>query len=50
VDGEGHYGARHSTALNYSADRDLAIVFAVSQDGGVTVFFRGQKVAAIKIT
>ena len=49
VEGEMHYGARHNTTLNYSAEREMAIVLTVSQDGGVTVFFRGQQVAAVRV-
>lgn len=49
VEGEMHYGARHNAALNYSAEREMATVLVVSQDGGVTVFFRGRQVAAVRV-
>lgn len=49
VDTELHYGARHETALNYSASREMAIVLVVSQDGGVIAFNRGEEITELPV-
>lgn len=41
-------GTRHTSAGRYSASVDNAIVFVVSADGPVTVFFRGEGVTSIQ--
>ncbi len=49
LSGEWGQGSRHETAINYSASRDNAIVIVVSQDGGITAFCRGNKIAAVPV-
>lgn len=41
-------GTRHNSAGRYSASQEAAIVFVVSSDGPVTVFHRGEVVAAVR--
>lgn len=41
-------GTRHASASRFSFDRTDAVVFVVSQDGPVTVYFKGAVVASIR--
>lgn len=41
-------GTRHGSARRFSYDHDRAVVFVVSQDGPVTVYFGGGVVASIR--
>jgi len=41
-------GTRHASASRFSFDRSDAVVFVVSQDGPVTVYFKGTVVASIR--
>jgi hypothetical protein len=41
-------GTRHASALRFSFDTPDAVVFVVSQDGPVTVYFKGSVVASIR--
>lgn len=41
-------GTRHASASRFSFDRADAVVFVVSQDGPVTVYFKGAVVASIR--
>ncbi len=50
ADGADRQGARHEAARTYSAQRSSAVVIAVSQDGGITGFFKGETVTTIKIS
>lgn len=42
------HGTRHTSARRYSFDTDRALLFVVSHDGPVTVYFRGKPVASIR--
>jgi hypothetical protein len=42
------WGTRHASASRFSFDRADAVVFVVSQDGPVTVYFKGSVVASIR--
>ncbi|HET7490168.1 MAG TPA: diadenylate cyclase [Acidimicrobiales bacterium] len=41
-------GTRHASARRFSFDHGAALVFVVSQDGPVTVYYRGTVVASIR--
>lgn len=49
-DGADRQGARHEAARTYSVEKGAAIVIAVSQDGGITGFYKGETAATIKIS
>jgi DNA integrity scanning protein DisA with diadenylate cyclase activity len=42
------HGTRHASARRYSFDHAAALVFVVSHDGPVTVYFKGKVVASIR--
>ncbi len=42
-------GTRHAAARRYSFDHRARIVFVISRDGPVTVYFAGEEVAAIQV-
>lgn len=41
-------GTRHTSAGRYSASVDNAIVFVISADGPVTIFYRGEAITSIR--
>jgi DNA integrity scanning protein DisA with diadenylate cyclase activity len=41
-------GTRHASAMRFSYDEPRVVVFVVSQDGPVTVYFEGEAVASIR--